>query len=89
MSTIVEFIEERLKDEAAAAESMPDPAKHRRIVDALAMMSVPIVEHLEARNLPPTDNPLAAGLLVIAQVWTEHPDFDAQRWFPRMTGQVK
>lgn len=85
VANIVDFVEARLADEARAADSMPDPAKYRRIVDVLRTVAGQVVGHLEANDLEPTDNPIAAGLLVPASVWSDHPDFDPESWFPRMS----
>lgn len=87
--TIIEFVEARLADEAKAAGSMPDPAKHRRIVDALAAMAFSVVNQLKSSGVALTDNPLAAGLLVPASVWSDHPDFTPRAWFPKMIGEMK
>lgn len=83
---IVEFVEARLTDEEHAAAAMADMQKHLRIVDALRAMCVSVVNQLEVHNLDPTDNPLAAGLMIPANVWCDHPDFAPVEWFPRMVG---
>lgn len=87
MTNIVEFVDARLSEEAAAANAMPDPEKYRRTVDALRTIAGQIVAHLEANDVDdPTDHPVAAGLLVVAQVWSDHPDFAPRtEWFPRMS----
>nr|EMP15041.1 hypothetical protein ISGA_40 [Gordonia sp. NB41Y] len=64
---------------------MPDPDKWRRMLDALRTVSGQVVAYLEANDLEPADNPIAAGLLVTAQVWSDHPDFQPAEWFPRMS----
>lgn len=85
MPSIVDFVDARLDEESQAASAMPDPAKYRRMIDALRTVSGQVVAHLESNSLDPTDNPVAAGLLVPAQIWSEHPDFTPTEWFPRMS----
>lgn len=87
MTNIIEFVDARLSEEGAAANEMPDPEKHKRTVDALRAVADQIVAHLEANDVDdPTDHPVAAGLLVIAQVWSDHPDFAPRTvWFPKMS----
>jgi hypothetical protein len=87
MTNIVEFVDARLSEEADAANAMPNPEKHRRTVDALRTVAGQIVAHLEANDVEdPTDHPVAAGLLVVAQVWSDHPDFQPRTvWFPKMS----
>ncbi|MGB6246093.1 hypothetical protein [Gordonia sp. (in: high G+C Gram-positive bacteria)] len=86
---IVEFVKARLEEETKIAGAMPDPAKYRRIIDALWAMSAAVINQVESNQIEPTDHPLVAGLLVPAHVWADHPDFDPAGWFPKMIGQAR
>lgn len=84
--TIVEFVEARLTEEAEAAASMPDPEKHRRTVDCLRTICAQVVNHLETNGVTTlTDHPIAAGLLVPAYIWSDHPDHQPAEWFPQLS----
>lgn len=87
MTNIVEFVDARLSEEADAAAAMPDPEKYRRTVDVLRTIAGQVVAHLDANDVEdPTDHPVAAGLLPVANVWCDHPDFaPSTEWFPRMS----
>lgn len=83
---IIDFIEHRLTEEEHAATEMPDMAKHLRIIDGLRAACSGIVLYFEQHpDETIIDNPLAAGLLPIAGVWSDHPDFAVAVWFPRMS----
>ncbi|WP_336791793.1 hypothetical protein [Gordonia malaquae] len=85
--SIVAFTHARLDEEAKACASIDDAAlraRHGRMVDALRTVANSIEAQLDSHRESHFDSPLAAGLLVVAQVWAEHPDHQPRRWFPRM-----
>ncbi len=80
---IIEFVEARL-DEAAWSAVAGEPLGYDqvcRIVDVLRAMAMQVSAYLDGS---PTDQPVAAGLLPMAMIWSEHPDCTPALWFPKM-----
>lgn len=86
--TIVQFIDARLSEEelAVADRADTDPVKVKRLRELAFFQSVTYQIRLTLRQnrVPATDHPMAAGLLILADVWREHPDFDLDVWFPTL-----
>lgn len=91
--TIIQFIDARLAEEeqVVADRADTDPVKVKRLRELAFFKSVTDQIRLTLRQnrVPATDHPLATGLLLVADVWREHPDFDLDVWFPTvLKGQV-
>lgn len=85
--TVIQFIDARLAEEelaVGAGEDEQDPVKVKRMRELAFFRSVTDqIRHVLRQNrVPATDHPLATGLLLIADIWREHPDFDVDVWFP-------
>ena len=86
--TIIQFIDARLRDEERAVVGLDDqdPVKVKRLRELAFEQSVTEqIRHMLRQNrAPATDHPIAAGLLLLADVWREHPDFNVDAWFPTL-----
>ncbi|MFT4127352.1 MAG: hypothetical protein QM662_14130 [Gordonia sp. (in: high G+C Gram-positive bacteria)] len=83
-SAVERWLADRLAEEEAAAVSMPEPARHRRIVTVLRQYCVHIAAQLEASQVTGVDNPIGAAFMLVAPIWEDHPEYAPSDWFPRM-----
>lgn len=86
--TVIDFVYARLRDEERAVADLDDadPVKVKRMRELAFDRSVTdqIRHVLKQNRAPATDHPLATGLLLLADVWREHEDFDVDLWFPTL-----
>lgn len=86
--SIVEFVRARLtEDEQVAVLSPPRAMRElafKQVVcdQVLQAMGPAVVAH-------PWDEITACGLLPLAGVWSDHPDFAPRSWFPRLHGELR
>lgn len=86
---IVEFTKARLRAEFAAVDKYGTDSRYRRMLKAIDTIAEASAAQIAATGRPIVDNPLAAGLLVIANIWAEHQDFKPAEWFPTMIQPIQ
>ncbi|MFT3661977.1 MAG: hypothetical protein QM809_11405 [Gordonia sp. (in: high G+C Gram-positive bacteria)] len=86
MPTVIDFVEDRLAEQRTpqGLAQHIDPDRYGRMIDVLTAAADQITTTIQCYGGDPTDNPLAAGLLAIAQIWDDHDDFAPEAWFPLM-----
>lgn len=90
MTTIIEFVDARLIDAELHASQSANMEQMQRDVDFKRQVWGQIKLWFDSNpDEEVTDHPLAAGLIPLAHIWCDHPDYQPRDWFPHMIEKLE